>query len=72
VDQCISLGISRVWMHRSFGEGSVSDKAVAKCKQNNISVITGGCPMMFVKPVDVVHKCMGWILRKTGGLIGTR
>ena len=68
VEQCVALGIPRVWMHRSFGEGSVSEQAVTICEQNNIHVIAGGCPMMFVKPVDIAHKCMCWILRKTGGL----
>lgn len=68
VEDCVVSGIPRVWLHRSFGEGSVSEKAVEICKQNNIAVIAGGCPMMFAPPVDIVHKCMCWILKKTGGL----
>ncbi len=27
VKECLELGIKRVWMHRSFGQGSVSDSA---------------------------------------------
>jgi predicted CoA-binding protein len=68
VHECADLGISRVWMHRSFGAGSVSDNATKFCQEHHITVIAGGCPMMFCQPVDVGHKCMRWILRLTGGL----
>jgi uncharacterized protein len=68
VRQCAELGIERVWLHRSFGSGSVSDEAVALGRERGIDVIPGGCPMMFCDPVDVGHKCMRWLLRLTGGL----
>jgi predicted CoA-binding protein len=68
VEECFTAGISRVWMHRSLGEGSVSDDAVAFCREKNIAVIPGGCPMMFCAPVDFGHKCMRWFLRLTGNL----
>jgi uncharacterized protein len=32
VRQCSELGIGRVWFHRSFGEGSVSEVAVRECE----------------------------------------
>jgi predicted CoA-binding protein len=68
VRQGVALGIGWVWMHRSFGQGSVSDEAVALCLENGIRVIPGGCPMMFCSPVDLPHRCMRWVLRLTGGL----
>jgi predicted CoA-binding protein len=68
VRECAEAGISRIWMHRSFGEGSVSPEAVAYCQEKNITVIPGGCPMMFCEPVDFGHKCMRWMLNLTGGL----
>lgn len=68
VRQCAALGIHRVWLHRSFGQGSVSEAAVKLCRERNIAVIGGGCPMMFCEPVDFGHKCMRWVLRVTGGL----
>lgn len=68
VEDCSRAGISRVWMHRSFGEGSVAQEAVALCREKNIAVIPGGCPMMFCPPVDFGHKCMRWVLRLTGNL----
>jgi len=68
VRQCVDLGIDRVWMHRSFGQGSVSDEAVALCHEHGLRVIAGACPMMYVQPVDVAHRCMRWVLGVTGGL----
>lgn len=66
VQECAELGIPRVWMHRSFGDGSVSETAVAFCESHNISVISGGCPMMFCEPVDFPHKCIRWIKSAKG------
>ncbi|MGD8867015.1 MAG: CoA-binding protein [Gemmatimonadales bacterium] len=66
--ECADLGIRRVWVHRSFGQGSVSDEAVEYGRAQGLTVIPGGCPMMHVEPVDVGHKCMRWVLRVTGKL----
>jgi predicted CoA-binding protein len=68
VRECAEIGVSRVWMHRSFGAGSVSDAATKFCQDHHIAVIPGGCPMMFCQPVDFGHKCMRWFLHLTGGL----
>ena len=68
VHQCADLGIGYVWMHRSFGEGSVADEAVKLCEETGIRVIPGGCPMMFLAPVDLGHRCMRWLLKLTGKL----
>lgn len=68
VRQCVELGIPRVWMHRSFGTGSVSKEAIALCEEDGIDVIPGACPMMFLESADVGHRCMRWILGFTGGL----
>jgi predicted CoA-binding protein len=68
VRECAETGITRIWMHRSFGQGSVSPEAVTFCRENNITIIAGGCPLMFCEPVDFGHKCMRWILNLTGGL----
>jgi predicted CoA-binding protein len=62
VEECIELGVPRVWMHRSFGEGSVSEEAVQMCRGAGISVIPGACPMMYVEPVDLGHRCIRWFL----------
>lgn len=64
VRQCADKGARRVWFHRSFGEGSVSDEAVRECETRGLHCIVGGCPMMYCEPVDVGHRCMRWWLRR--------
>jgi hypothetical protein len=68
VRECAKAGVDRVWLHRSFGEGSVSPEAVAYCRKQNLTIIPGGCPMMFCEPVDFGHKCMRWVLNLSRGL----
>lgn len=69
VRECAEAGVRMVWMHRSLemiGGGSVSEEAVEFCRENGIEVIAGACPMMFCKPVDIGHKCIGWIMKVSG------
>ena len=69
VHDCDQAGVRRVWMHQSLAKGSsVSPKAVEYCRQHEISVIAGACPMMYGDSVDIGHTCMRWILQFTGGL----
>ena len=64
--QCAGHGVRRVWFHRSFGNGSVSDEAVRECGARGIDCIVGGCPLMFCEPIDFGHKCMKWWLQRQG------
>jgi len=64
VRQCAEKGVRRVWFHRSFGEGSVSDAAIRECEAHGLQYIAGGCPLMYCDPVDVGHRCMKWWLRR--------
>ena len=66
VRQCAEREVGRVWLHRSFGEGSVSDEAVAACRELGVECIVGGCPLMFCEPVDLGHRCMRWWLQRKG------
>jgi predicted CoA-binding protein len=69
VRQCNDAGVRRVWMHQSIGKGtSVSPEAVEYCRQHDIRVIAGTCPMMYGAGADFGHTCMRWILKLTGGL----
>jgi predicted CoA-binding protein len=69
VHDCAEAKVRRVWMHQSLGKGSsVSPAAVEYCRQHDISVIAGACPMMFGPGADVGHTCMRWFLKLTGGL----
>ena len=66
VKEAHALGITRVWMHRGPVPGSVSDSAVRYCRENGMTVIAGGCPLMFGPTADVGHKCMRFFLQLSG------
>jgi predicted CoA-binding protein len=58
IRECAELGIKHVWMHRGPGTGSVSNAATEYGRQHGITVIDGGCPLMFGPTADVGHKIM--------------
>jgi uncharacterized protein len=64
--ECADLGIDKVWMHRSFGPGSVSDEATEFGRQRGIQVIDGGCPLMFAPTDDGFHRVFRHVCTWTG------
>ena len=74
VNDCVEAGIKNVWMHNMMGHNgadkpasSISSTAVKVCRDNDIKLIPGGCPMMFCGNVDFGHKFLRGIARFTGG-----
>jgi len=79
VRQCAAAGVPRVWLHCALGTrprflkkvaastGSVSDETLRLCRENDITVIPGSCPMQFLG-ADFPHTCMRGVLRMTGAL----
>lgn len=75
VQQCVELGVRRVWMHCMMGTKpgllasmtSVSPEAVRLCHENGITVIPGTCPNQFLRP-DVGHRIMRGLARVLGNL----
>ena len=59
--ECAELGIRQVWMHRGPGAGSVSAAATAFGRQRGITVIDGGCPLMFRPTADFGHRIVRFI-----------
>ncbi|HEX6286657.1 MAG TPA: CoA-binding protein [Acidimicrobiia bacterium] len=66
MEECVALNIGHVWMHRAFGDGSVSPEAAAWGRDNGIQVIDGGCPLMFDPVADGGHKAMRVVFTLTG------
>ena len=64
--EAVDLGIRRVWMHRSFGGGSVSATATAYGREHGVTVIDGGCPLMFGAASDGGHRFMCRMMKITG------
>ena len=66
--ECSELGIRHVWMHRSVGGGSVSEAATSLGRSEGISVIPGGCPLMFEPVSDGGHRVMKFVFSLTGAV----
>ena len=56
--ECAELGISRVWMHKGLGPGSVCADATVYGREHGVTVIDGGCPLMFAPTADLAHRIM--------------
>ncbi len=61
--ECVDLGVKSVWMHRGPGGGSVSATATAYGREHGVTVIDGGCPLMFDPTADFAHKVMRVVFR---------
>jgi predicted CoA-binding protein len=66
--ECAELGINQVWMHRSVGGGSVSPAATEFGRAHGITVIDGGCPLMFDPAADFGHTCMRFAFSMSGAV----
>ena len=64
--ECAELGIGHVWMHRSYGAGSVSRAAADYGRRQGIAVIDGGCPLMFGATADIGHRAMRFVFTLKG------
>ena len=62
--ECVELGITNVWMHRGPGSGSVSPEATRYGRDHGVTVIDGGCPLMFGPTSDVGHKIMRFVFAR--------
>lgn len=60
--ECATLGITQVWMHRGPGPTSVSAAATEWGRAHGITVIDGGCPLMYEPTADFAHKIMRVVL----------
>ncbi len=58
IREAAELGVTRVWMHRLFGAGSCSPEAAKVGRQADMTVIEGGCPLMFGETSDGAHRML--------------
>jgi hypothetical protein len=66
VQEAVDLGVTQVWMHRSVDAGSVDPAAVALGRENGLTVIDGGCPLMYGKASDPGHRMMCRVMTVMG------
>jgi len=68
VEQLVGTGIKRIWMVKGMGKGAYSEKAHAACDANQIEVVYGFCPMMFLGAGG--HKFHLWLRKNFGKIPG--
>jgi nicotinate-nucleotide pyrophosphorylase len=63
------VGVSRTPPgHGANRVGSVNLDAARYCRDNGVDVIAGGCPLMSAPTSDLTHRCMRWVLERTGAV----
>lgn len=68
VQECVDHGIPRIWLHKGVGPSSVSDEAVAICRDHGVEVVDGACPLMFAEPAAWFHRVHRLEQKVTGRL----
>jgi predicted CoA-binding protein len=66
VHDCAEAGITRIWLHRGGGQGSISREAVEFCNATGMSLVEGHCPFMFLPGTQFFHRVHGFFLRLSG------
>lgn len=64
VRDAIARGIPRVWLHRGIGQGPVPADAVELCREHDVEVVDGACPLMFDDPVSGFHRFHRFFVRR--------
>jgi hypothetical protein len=62
VKEAKEAGITRVWLQY----GANSKEAVQFCLDNNMTVVANECILMFIEPVNSVHKFHRWLWKLFG------
>lgn len=65
VRDCFEAGVRRIWMHRAGGLGAVSEEAVKFCRANDMRLVEGHCPLMFLPHTAFFHRIHGLVLKLT-------
>lgn len=64
VKEAAGLGIISIW----FQQGSSSNEAINYCNEKGISFVSGECILMFIEPVESIHKFHRWLWKIFGKL----
>lgn len=69
VRACARRGVPRVWLFKGLGgPGSVSAEALQVCREHDLDVVPGACPLMFLEPVGWFHRVHRSLRRHNGSL----
>jgi len=60
--QVLDAGISHVWLQ----QGAESYASLRFCEKNGIAAVHGQCILMFIEPVQSMHKVHRWVWKLVG------
>jgi len=66
IRDCAAAGIKKIWIYGISMEKRISADSIKICRENNIRLITGYCPFMFLPDAAFFHKFHGLLLKLTG------
>lgn len=66
VRDCAAAGVRSVWLYRGGGTGAVSEDAETAARENELQMVSGECPFMFLEGAGWFHRFHGWLNRVTG------
>jgi|ERR1041385_776295 predicted CoA-binding protein len=64
VNDCIAADVRTVWIYGIRGGKDVNPETLKLCRENNIDVVAGFCPYMFLTDTTLFHRIhrFGWKL----------
>ncbi len=66
IKDCIEAGVKRVWLFGTSGPRRVEPRALEACRNNQVDVVPGYCPFMFLPDTAWFHRAHGWFAKLTG------
>jgi predicted CoA-binding protein len=63
VDECLRLGVRKIWMQ----QGAESEAAIARAEQAGMTVVHHACVLMYAKPRGF-HRFHAWLTKLAGKL----
>ena len=60
---CAAAGVSQVWLYGLNGPSASTAEAAAFCEEQDIQLIPGYCPFMFLAGTGWMHRLHGWVLK---------
>jgi len=66
VRECHAAGVKTLWLYGVAGMKGQNDPVLKFCTENNIDVVPGYCPFMFMPESSVFHHFHGFLFKMVG------
>ncbi|MDP8206146.1 MAG: CoA-binding protein [Candidatus Electryonea clarkiae] len=66
LQDCVSAGIKNVWIYGVSGPREIDEKILEYCDNEELNLVAGYCPFMFLKNTAWLHRLHGSIWKMVG------